>query len=768
MVPGRNLAAVTKRAPTTDTGDEHLAVSPPESVAAGLHAVTVALRHVRDEVGVVRGARTLLKLNQVGGFDCPGCAWPEPNDRSHLEFCENGAKAVAEEATVRRVDPSFFAAHPVAELRERSDHWLGQQGRLTTPMYLAPGADHYGPVGWDDAFGIVAGALAAAGDPDRAVFYTSGRTSNETAFLYQLFVRLLGTNNLPDCSNMCHESSSVALGETIGLGKGTVSLDDVHNADLLVVVGQNPGTNHPRMLTALEEAKRRGARIIAVNPLPEAGLIRFKNPQRARGLAGSGTPLADLFLQVKVGSDLALFTLLNRRLVEAGAIDHEFIARHCDGFDALAAHLRAVDADELLAATGLSAGAVAETLAMVESSERTIVCWAMGLTQHKSSVPTIREIVNLLLLRGSIGRPGAGVCPVRGHSNVQGDRTMGIYEKPNAAFLDALEDAVGFRAPRDPGYDTVGAIEAMARGAVDVFVGMGGNFLRAAPDTEATEAAFARCRLSVQISTKLNRTHVVTGGAALILPCLGRTEVDRTGGHEQHVTVEDSMSMVHASRGGLEPASPDLRSEVAIVCGLARAALAPVPGADWDELERDYDRIRDLVERVVPGFQRFNERLAAPGGFRLPHPALDGTYAGGGTAHLTVNPFEEVVVPAGRLLLQTVRSHDQYNTTIYGLDDRYRGISQGRRVVFVHPADLDELGFADGDVVDVVSEFADGVERRAEAFRLVAYPAARGTCAAYFPEANVLVPLGSVADGSRTPTSKSVVVRFEPMTRSVV
>ncbi|MDQ1534190.1 MAG: hypothetical protein QOF28_1951, partial [Actinomycetota bacterium] len=667
-----------------------------------------------------------------------------------------------EETTRRRVDDAFFAEHSISELRERSEYWLGKQGRLTRPVYKAPGDDHYRPVGWDEAFRIVAAELRRSGNPERAVFYTSGRTSNEAAFLYQLLVRRFGTNNLPDCSNMCHESSSTALGETVGLGKGSVSLDDVHAADLIFVVGQNPGTNHPRMLTALETAKDRGARIIAVNPLPEAGLMRFKNPKRVRGVVGRGTVLADLFLQVKVGSDLALFTLLNRALIDAGAIDEVFIAEHCDGFDELAAHLRNVDGDALLAATGLTAAAVTEAVALLARSERTIICWAMGLTQHKDAVKTIREIVNTLLLRGSLGRPGAGLCPVRGHSNVQGDRTMGIYEQPSDSFLDALAGEFGFDPPRRQGYDTVEAIRAMRDGGVDVFVGMGGNFASASPDTAVTAAALARCRLTVHVSTKLNRSHVEVGDAALILPCLGRTEVDRTGGRAQHVTVEDSMSMVHRSEGSAEPASPELRSEVAIVCGLARALFPADATVDWDGFERDYDRIRDSIARVIPGFEHFNERVARPGGFRLPHPVNDGRFAGNGRARLTVNPFTAIDVPPGRLLLQTVRSHDQYNTTIYGLDDRYRGIHQGRRVVFVNPVDLDELGLTDGDIVDLVSEFRDGVERRATRFRLVAYPTAAGTCAAYFPEANVLVPLDSTADGSGTPTSKSIVVRFEP------
>ena len=756
---------MTKPPPRGDQGDERLRVGPPKRTAAGLGGVVESLRHVRAETGLVRGARTLLKVNQTDGFDCPGCAWPEPSGQGHLEFCENGAKAVAEEATLRRVGPEFFAANPVSELAQRSDHWLGKQGRLTSPMYKPPGEDHYRPVAWEEAFRLLADELRRSGDPDRAVFYTSGRTSNEAAFLYQLFVRSYGTNNLPDCSNMCHESSGVALTETIGVGKGSVSLDDIHQAELLIVVGQNPGTNHPRMLTALEEAKRRGARLIAVNPMPEAGLLRFKNPQKARGVVGRGTGLADLFLQARVGSDLALFQLLNRGIVERGAVDDEFVGRHCEGFDALAAHLGSLDERELLAATGLAADDVRAALDLAAESERIIVCWAMGLTQHRSAVATIREIVNFLLLRGSIGKPGAGVCPVRGHSNVQGDRTMGIYERPAGWFLDALAAEFAFEPPREPGYDTVDAIRAMARGEVDVFVAMGGNFVAAAPDTEATAAALSRCRLTAQVSTKLNRSHVLTGDAALILPCLGRTERDTTGGREQFVTVEDSMSVVHASRGSLPPASDDLLSEVAIVCRLATEVLGDASLVDWSAFEADYAGVRERIEAVVPGFDRFNERIREPGGFTLPHPPRDSrTFpTTSGRAHLTVNRFDPVVIPPGRLLMQTVRSHDQYNTTIYGLDDRYRGIHQGRRVVFCSEADLEALGLNDGQIVDVVSEWTDDVERRAEAFRLVAYPVAAGTCTAYFPEANVLVPLDSTAEGSNTPTSKSVVVRFEPV-----
>jgi len=766
-----------RRRPEVDP-ESDLVVGGPEVAAAGPGSIRSTVDQVRTHLGAGRAARLLLKINQPDGFDCPGCAWPEPADGGHLEFCENGAKALAEEATVRRCGPELFAEWSVAELSTQSDHWLGQQGRLTHPMHLAEGDTHYRPVSWGDAFGIVARELGRARQqsPDRAVFYTSGRTSNEAAFLYQLLVRRFGTNNLPDCSNMCHESSGVALTQTIGIGKGSVTLDDVHRAELIVVVGQNPGTNHPRMLTALERAKEHGARIVAVNPLPEAGLLGFRNPQKPRGLLGRGSQLADQFVQVKVGTDLALFQWINKRLVDldrerGGVIDRAFVASDTSGLDELVDHLDRLDGEQLIAAAGVPPAEAEELAQAFASSERTIVCWAMGITQHRQAVATIREMVNTLLLRGSIGRTGAGVCPVRGHSNVQGDRTMGIWERPPAAFLDALEAEFGFRPPADHGHDVVGAIEAMLRGEVDVFMSMGGNFLSASPDTAATARALTNTRLTVQVSTKLNRSHLVTGREALILPCLGRTEIDRTGGRLQRVTVEDSMSVVHASQGRLPPASEHLLSEVDIVARLGalleddrRAAGADDgAGPDWSGMAADYDRIRDHIEAVIPGFTDFNRRVSEPRGFVLPHPPRDGREfpTDDGLAHLTVNHFVPDHVPIGRLLLQTLRSHDQFNTTIYGLDDRYRGIASGRRVVFVHAEDLHELGFADGDRVDVVSEWRDEVDRRIDDFRLVAYPVARGTCAAYFPEANALVPLGSYAEESRTPTSKSVVVRFE-------
>ncbi|MFJ9471002.1 FdhF/YdeP family oxidoreductase [Streptomyces caniferus] len=751
--------------PASDPVQDAPEVSAPQHSAVGLPAITHALRISQQQMGVRRTALTLLRVNQRDGFDCPGCAWPEPDKPHTAEFCENGAKAVAEEATLRRVTPDFFAAHSVADLAARSGYWLGQQGRLTHPMYLAEGADHYVPVPWERAFDLIGEELTALDSPDEAVFYTSGRTSNEAAFLYQLFAREFGTNNLPDCSNMCHESSGSALTETIGIGKGSVLLEDLYKADLIIVAGQNPGTNHPRMLTALEKAKAGGTKIISINPLPEAGLERFKNPQTPRGLAGGGTALTDLFLQVRLGGDQALFRALNRLVLDTdGALDEDFIRTHTHGFEEFAHRARADDDwDETLRATGLTREEIERALAMVLDSRRTIVCWAMGLTQHKHSVPTIQEVVNFLLLRGNIGRPGAGVCPVRGHSNVQGDRTMGIFERPAPAFLDALEKEFGFAPPREHGLDVVRAIRALRDGQAKVFFAMGGNFVSATPDTDVTEAAMRRARLTVHVSTKLNRSHAITGARALILPTLGRTERDLQAGGEQFVTVEDSMGMVHASRGRLEPASPQLLSETAIVCRLARRALGEDSRTPWEEFEKDYATIRDRISRVIPGFEDFHAKVARPGGFALPHAPRDSRSfpTATGKANFTAAPVEYPAVPEGRLLLQTLRSHDQYNTTIYGLDDRYRGIKNGRRVVLVHPEDARERGLADGAYTDLVSEWTDGSERRAPGFRVVHYPTARGCAAAYYPETNVLIPLDHTADTSNTPAAKSLVIRLE-------
>lgn len=750
------------------TADEtDLTAEGPHDHAAGLTAVKVAMQRSLAQMGPSRTARTLLRLNQADGFDCMSCAWPDPDPehRHRAEFCENGAKAVAEEATKARATPEFFARHSISDLLEQTDHWLGQQGRLTHPMVKRPGSEHYEPIGWDDAFALVGDHLRQLASPDEALFYTSGRASNEAAFVYQLFARELGTNNLPDCSNMCHESSGVAMIDTIGIGKGSVSLEDLYRADLIVLAGQNPGTNHPRMLSALEVAKRRGARIISINPLREAGLVNFRNPQYPRGVVGRGTDLSDLHLQIRLNGDLALFQAIGCLLVEWDAVDDDFVSACTEGFGEWRDHVLGVDWDQVLAATGLSREQITETARMIADSDATIYCWAMGLTQHRNSVATIKEVVNLALARGDIGKPGAGLCPVRGHSNVQGDRTMGIWEKPPPAFLDALAAAYGFEPPRHHGYDVVESIHAMLEAKAAVFVALGGNFLHAAPDTALTAAALEKTALTVQISTKLNRSHLITGRTALILPTLGRTERDDQATGPQFITVEDSMSVVHASRGRLDPASEHLRSEIAIVTGIAEAALGGRSVVDWAALRSDYRLIRAGIERVVPGFEDFERRVVEPRGFVLPHPPRDtrSFHTPSGRAQFTASPIETLEVPPGHLVLQTLRSHDQFNTTIYGLSDRYRGIEGGRLVVMVNRRDLKSMGLRDGDRVDIVSCWDDGRDRRVRDFRVVEYDTPVGTAAAYYPETNPLVPLGSAAEGSNTPTSKSVVVRLEPV-----
>ncbi|MDN4522036.1 FdhF/YdeP family oxidoreductase [Mycolicibacterium austroafricanum] len=768
MAPSKDVDA--------DYSELDVEVSGAKAEAAGVKAVMVSMRRALQQMGPVRTVAALVRLNQRHGFDCPGCAWPEePGGRKFAEFCENGAKAVAEEATKRVVTPEFFARHTVAELDAKPEYWLSQQGRLTHPVVLRPGDDHYRPIGWDEAYRLIADGLNALDDPDQAVFYTSGRTSNEAAFLYQLLVRSFGTNNLPDCSNMCHESSGTALIDAIGIGKGSVTVDDLVRADLILIAGQNPGTNHPRMLSVLEKAKANGAKIIAVNPLPEAGLIRFKDPQKLHGVLGDGVPIADEFVQIRLGGDMALFAGLGRLLLEAQdkagpgvqIVDRDFVDGHTAGFAEYETRTRAVDLDTVLEATGIDRAQLDRVAAMMATSQRIVVCWAMGLTQHKHAVPSISEISNVLLMRGMIGKPGAGLCPVRGHSNVQGDRTMGIWEKMPEQFLAALDARFGIASPRDHGYDTVDAIRAMRDGKATVFMAMGGNFVSATPDTAVTESALRNCSLTVQVSTKLNRSHLVHGCTALILPSLGRTDRDIQAGGKQLVSVEDSMSMVHLSRGSLHPPGDQVRSEVAIVCQLARTVLGPDHPVPWETFNADYDTIRDAIAAVVPGCEDYNRKVRAPDGFQLPHPPRDSRefHTTTGKANFAAYPLEWVPVPEGRLVLQTLRSHDQYNTTIYGLDDRYRGVKGGRRVVFVNPADLTRFGLSDGDRVDLISEFTDTdgqlQERCAKDFRVVAYPTPEGNAAAYYPETNPLVPLDHTAAKSNTPVSKAIVIRLE-------
>jgi molybdopterin-dependent oxidoreductase alpha subunit len=739
--------------------------------AGGIPAIAAAVKSISSEMGLVRGVRTLLKINQAGGIDCPGCAWPEPDrERSHFEFCENGAKHVADEATRKRIAPEFFQQWSVAELLEQSDQWLGAQGRLTRPMLLHRDATHYEPVGWDDAFELIAAELNSLNYPDQAIFYTSGRTSNEAAFLYQLFVRQFGTNNLPDCSNMCHESSGSALNETIGVGKGTVTLEDFDQADAIFVIGQNPGTNHPRMLSSLERAKRNGCRLVHINPLPEVGMTRFKHPQHVLGLIGRGTVLADLFLQVRINGDVALLKGMMKAVLAleeqrpGEVLDHDFIRNYTNGFEEFVSALSAVSWTDIVAQAGVARDDIEKSAQIFAESERTIFCWAMGLTQHRNAVANIQEIVNLMLLRGQVGKPGAGLCPVRGHSNVQGDRTVGIWERPSAAFLDKLGEVFNFEPPRNHGFDTVRAIHAMHEGQGKVFFALGGNFLSATPDTDFTAAALRRCRLTAHVSTKLNRSHLITGDRALILPCLGRTEIDVQSTGPQFVSTENSMGVVQISRGSLEPASPELMSEPQIVARLARATLEHRTTVDWEDLANNYNKIRDAIELVVPGFDDYNTRVHNPGGFYLPNAARKRVFkTASGKAQFSVHQLPELKLGPDQFLMMTIRSHDQFNTSVYSSNDRYRGISGGRRVVFLNPKDIAAAGLRARQVVDLVSHF-EGEERIARRFEVVPYDIPQRCAATYFPEANVLVPVRSVAEKSNTPASKSVVISIRPAT----
>ena len=756
---------------TGDTGAyPDLEIGHRETWAVGIPAILHSMGPAIKQMGPLRTAQLMTSMNQKGGFDCMSCAWPDPDHRSPAEFCENGAKAVTWEATPVTVPASFFAENSIDDMLGISEYELGLLGRLTEPMHRAKGTNHYVPVSWQRAFSIIADKLTGLASPDEATFYTSGRTANETAFVYQLFVRAFGTNNLPDCSNMCHESTSLALGEVIGVGKSTIAYEDFGKSDLIIVMGQNPGTNHPRMLTALEEAKRNGATIIGVNPLPEAGLIRYKNPQKVRGIIGRGTALADQYLQIRSGGDMALLQATSQRVLAAEAaapgtvLDHDFIAEHCVGLEEFRAHIAHLDETAVLAATGLTTDELDEFAARYLAADRVIITWAMGLTQQKKSVDTLKELINLLLLRGNIGKPGAGASPIRGHSNVQGDRTMGIWEQMSDKFIDALGREFAFEPPREHGADSLATVNGLRNGDIKVFFALGGNFVSAISDTAVAEAAMRAAEMTVQISTKLNRSHAVIGDEALILPTLGRTEIDLQATGPQFLSVEDSVCAVHATHGRVAPVAPDMLSEVAIVTRLAQATLGDRYGIDWAGFERDYDIIRDHISRVVPGFESFNADVRRKGGFILPNGPRDERRFDtvSGKAMITVNELEHLDRPAGRLILQSMRSHDQFNTTIYSLNDRYRGISNGRDVIFVNPDDIAELGLTDEQRVDIFSEWPDEPDRELRNYRVVSYPTARGCAAAYYPEANVLVPLASAAVGSMTPVSKAIIVRLEP------
>lgn len=745
-----------------------LRLDEPKTVAAGVTAVAISLKMVLEETGVVRGNKALLKMNQKGGFDCPSCAWPDPDDRRSpiAEYCENGAKAIAEEATDKALWGDFFAQNSVYDLSLLSDHEIGRKGRLAEPMYLPKEATHYQPVSWDFAFRTISKHLNALDSPDEATFYTSGRASNEAAFVYQLFVREFGTNNLPDCSNMCHESSGVALSESLGIGKGSVTLEDFYEAEVIMIIGQNPGTNHPRMMTALQKGKRNGAKIIAVNPMPEAGLLGFNNPQTVKGVLNIDSQLADLFVQIRMNGDMALLQAVACLLVKeedklpGSVLDNAFLAESTYGSYEYLEHLRKLDVAELANLSGVPLSKIQELVAMIVHKKKIIICWAMGLTQHANSVDTIREVVNLLLLKGSIGKPGAGTCPVRGHSNVQGDRTMGIWEKAPPALRKRIKEVYGFEVPEKDGFDVVHSIHAMHQGKIKVFMALGGNFLSATPDTNYTADALRKCKLTVQISTKLNRSHLVHGEEALILPTLGRSDLDISDQVEQFVTCENSMGVIQASRGVLKPISDQLLSETRIICEIASKTLEHRTKVDWELYMYHYDHIRDDIARVIPGCENYNHKVRRPGGFYLPNGAREGKF-NTSTGRAMFNIAEATAPTPGlnEYLMMTIRSHDQFNTTIYGLEDRYRGVHNERRVVFMNIHDIIEAGMSSGDVVDLYNQHG-GVDRVARTFVLVAYDIPRRCIATYFPEANVLVPIGTVAKHSNTPVYKTVIVKI--------
>lgn len=749
-----------------ETTKEKLRIGKPSDHAAGMKAIVISMKNIFKRMPVGKSFKVLNRLNQKNGVDCPGCAWPDPDKASKLgEYCENGVKAIAEEAMTARANPDFFAKYSVNELLAQSDYWLGQQGRLTHPMIVRPGNTHYEEVSWDEANQIIGSHLKSLDDPNKAAFYTSGRTSNEAAFLYQLFVRMYGTNNLPDCSNMCHESSGVALSRTVGIGKGSTTLDDLYNAEVIMIFGQNPATNHPRMLSALEKAKANGAKVISINPLKESGLVRFKNPQNVKGILGSGTVISDHFLQVKINEDVALLKAIMIKLFQIAEsrpeiLDQAFITDKTAGFDEFKDDLLKNDLNELIKRSSVPESEIDAVTQLLADKSKIITCWGMGLTQHVNGVDNIQEVVNLLLMKGSIGKPGAGTCPVRGHSNVQGDRTVGIAERPSKALLDKISENFGFTPPQEDGLSVVTAIQAMYEEKVKVFIGMGGNFLSAAPDTNYTAQAFNNCDLTVHISTKLNRSHLTHGKTALILPSMGRTDKYLKNGKPQFVTVENSMGVVHTSQGVLEPPSEFVESEPVIVANIAKAALDQ-DKVDWDFLVDDYANIRDIIEKTIAGFENYNERIKKPTGFELPNGARTGIFnTTNKKANFTVNQLSENNMNEGEFLMMTTRSHDQFNTTIYGLDDRYRGVYNGRMVVFINPSDMETLGVKQGELLTLHNNY-DGVERSVSDFAAVSYNIPKGCLGTYFPEANPLVPLNLHARHSHTPASKSVKVNIK-------
>ena len=740
----------------------------PHTNSVGVKGIVATINQVSKYMNPADAFKLSLKMNQKGGFDCPGCAWPDPDDdRSSLgEYCENGIKAIAEEAQNKTIGADFFDKHSVDELATWSDFEIGKSGRLSEPMYLAEGCLNYKPISWDNAFKKVGQHLNDLSAPDEAVFYTSGRTTNEAAFLYQLFVREFGTANLPDCSNMCHEASGSALSETLGIGKGSVTLDDLYKAEVVMVIGQNPGTNHPRMLTALEKCKKNGGKIIAVNPLPEAGLIKFTNPQNPIKLITGGTQIADVFVPITINGDVAFFKaillkLLEKEEAQGDVFDKIFIQTYTDGYDTFISDLKHYNFNECLKASGVDLETFNDAFDLILNNNKIIICWAMGLTQHENAVDNIRELVNLLLLKGSIGKEGAGTCPVRGHSNVQGDRTVGIWESAPQAFLDRIEAKYNFKPTTKHGYSVIEAIKAMYHKKAKVFFGLGGNFVSAVPDTAYSAQALANCNLTVHVSTKMNRSHLVTGKEALILPCLGRTEKDYQKTGIQVQSVENSMGIVSSTKGVLEPCSDVLLSEVAVVCGIANATLKQRSKINWLAYKDDYNLVRDDISEVVDGFTDYNKKLMQPSGFYLPNGAREREFkTKTGKANFSINKLPDWKLKANELIMMTIRSHDQFNTTIYGLDDRYRGVFNERRIIFMNREDMKTRNLKEHQVVNLKSEY-NGVVREANKFKVVGYDIPKNCCATYFPETNVLVPLDSYAHTAKTPASKSVRITVE-------
>ncbi|MCM4155700.1 FdhF/YdeP family oxidoreductase [Gramella sp. AN32] len=760
----KNHRNVNHRGPAAFTD---LQFKDPVTHAAGKLAIRDTIKHTFKEMGVVDSMRGLFTINQQDGFDCPSCAWPDPEHPSKIgEYCESGAKALADEATHSHIDAQFFKKYSVEELSNLTDFQLNKFGRLIEPLVLREGSIHYEAISWQDAFDLIAEQLHELDSPNEAIFYTSGRSSNEAAFLYGMFVRAYGTNNMPDCSNMCHESSGVALTETVGIGKGSTKLEDFYEAEVIMIAGQNPGTNHPRMMTALEKCKENGGYIISINPLEETGLVNFKNPQNLKGLIGGGEDIADLHLAVNINQDVPLVKLILKRLVEKDALDqsvfdHQFLEKYTEGYSALIEDLKSFDEAQLLKMTGVPKEKINKAVEVLSKKSKIIVCWAMGLTQHKNAVETIREYVNLLLLKGAIGKPHTGTCPIRGHSNVQGDRSVGIQHYVEEDLNERIREHMHFEPPTEKGIDVVESMEAMHTGKAKFFMALGGNFLMAASDTDYTATALNNCEMTVQVSTKLNRSHLVTGKTALILPTFGRSEKDEKNGKPRFLTMESSMGRIRQSKGILKPASEKIMSEPEIIGGLADIYFNGEHPVAFKEMGEDYELIREKIDLVAKGFEKTSERSKGFG-YYLPNNSreLDFSMLPNGKAQITLNNLPDHQLTTDELMLMTIRSHDQFNTTIYGLDDRYRGVYNERRVIFMHEADIKARNLKKYEVVDLTTTY-DGKKRTAHKFKVLPYNIPKGNAAAYFPETNPLVPYNHFADRSNTPISKSLKIRIE-------